>query len=216
MKNLYRLLGIKKDATAEEIKKAFRDKVMKEHPDRGNHGDPAARKRFDDVKLAYAVLGDAKRRQRYDETGEYDSTSPDNSWAEVVGILPGLYKLVIQETMEAGIRPKHKDIADRMRTKVKEHLRELKKELEGLEEIHLQIKETLERFTVEGDEANPFDYIIQEQLNHVKKQMDATVKETKLVERALEYLKKVKYRRDNPYGSSSTSSSSGGWFNATC
>jgi len=76
MKNLYDVLGINKDATKEEIKKAHRNGVKKNHPDKG--GDAEV---FQQIQLAYDVLGDEQRRDKYDTTGETDK--PRDVFAEM-------------------------------------------------------------------------------------------------------------------------------------
>lgn len=63
-RDYYDVLGIKKDASADEIKKAFRRKAVEHHPDRG--GDEA---QFKEVNEAYEVLKDSSKRQRYDQFG---------------------------------------------------------------------------------------------------------------------------------------------------
>lgn len=67
MRNLYDVLGVNKDATKEEIKKAHRNGVKKNHPDKG--GDAEV---FQQIQLAYDVLSDEQRRNTYDTTGETD------------------------------------------------------------------------------------------------------------------------------------------------
>src|SRR5947209_12528973 len=63
-KDYYELLGVKKDASADEIKKAFRRAAIDHHPDRG--GDEA---KFKEINEAYEVLKDADKRKRYDQFG---------------------------------------------------------------------------------------------------------------------------------------------------
>ena len=68
MKDYYSVLEIKKSASDDEIKKAYRKLAMKYHPDR-NKGDTNAENKFKDVSEAYAVLSDKKKRQQYDQFG---------------------------------------------------------------------------------------------------------------------------------------------------
>ncbi|HEX8086205.1 MAG TPA: molecular chaperone DnaJ [Solirubrobacteraceae bacterium] len=67
-KDLYKILGVDKKASAEEIKKAHRKLVRQFHPDR-NPGDAKAEERFKEVQAAYDVLGDPDKRKQYDRGG---------------------------------------------------------------------------------------------------------------------------------------------------
>jgi curved DNA-binding protein len=64
----YKLLGVEKGASAEEIKKAYRKLAMKYHPDH-TKGDKAAEEKFKKISEAYAVLSDKKKRKEYDTFG---------------------------------------------------------------------------------------------------------------------------------------------------
>ena len=64
----YQLLGVKKDASKEDIKKAYRKLAMKYHPDH-TKGDKAAEEKFKKISEAYAVLSDKKKRKEYDTFG---------------------------------------------------------------------------------------------------------------------------------------------------
>ncbi len=64
----YQLLGIKKNASDADIKKAYRKLAMKYHPDH-TKGDKAAEERFKKISEAYAVLSDKKKRKEYDTFG---------------------------------------------------------------------------------------------------------------------------------------------------
>lgn len=67
----YQTLGVAKDASAADIKRAYRRLAKQLHPDH-NPDDPAAAQRFKEVTEAYAVLSDAEKRQRYDTMGSAD------------------------------------------------------------------------------------------------------------------------------------------------
>ncbi len=76
-KDYYGLLGVKKNASAEEIRKAFRKLARKYHPD-VNPGDKAAEERFKAISEANDVLSDSKKRKIYDQLGYYsDNISPE-------------------------------------------------------------------------------------------------------------------------------------------
>ena len=67
-KDYYKILGVSKTATQDEIKKAFRKLAMKYHPDK-NAGDKTAEAKFKEVNEANEVIGDAEKRRKYDELG---------------------------------------------------------------------------------------------------------------------------------------------------
>jgi len=68
-KNYYQILEIDKNATQEEIKKAYRKLSLKYHPDK-NHGNKEAEEKFKEINKAYQILSDPETRNTYDIYGE--------------------------------------------------------------------------------------------------------------------------------------------------
>jgi len=64
----YKVLGVEKSSSADDIKKAFRKLAVKYHPDR-NPGDKSAEDKFKDLNEAYAVLSDPQKKEQYDTYG---------------------------------------------------------------------------------------------------------------------------------------------------
>lgn len=96
--NLYAVLGFNIDSAdprrvpADKIKAAYRLRVKETHPDHG--GDP---EEFRLVQLAYEVLSDPERRERYDRTGEYDDTVAANVDGEALSIVELALAHVIED-----------------------------------------------------------------------------------------------------------------------
>ena len=67
-RDYYEVLGVSRNASADELKKAYRKVAMKHHPDR-NPGDKKAEEKFKEASEAFEVLGDKEKRSRYDQFG---------------------------------------------------------------------------------------------------------------------------------------------------
>lgn len=84
-KDYYAVLGVRRKASASEIKKAYRKLARECHPD-VNNGDAAAEQRFKEINEAYAVLSDESKRRTYDKFGaqwkQYEQSGQSFDWSQ--------------------------------------------------------------------------------------------------------------------------------------
>jgi curved DNA-binding protein len=110
-KDYYSTLGVAKTATEKEIKQAYRKLARKHHPD-VNPGDKSAETRFKEINEAYEVLGDPAKRKKYDDLGAnwrayeqagagqgFDPGQAGGAWNVNAGGGPSGYRTMTQEEM---------------------------------------------------------------------------------------------------------------------
>lgn len=78
MRDPYQVLGLSRDASAQDIKSAYRKLAKKYHPD-ANPDDKSVEQKFKEVSQAYSILGDAEKRKRFD-SGEIDANGQETPW----------------------------------------------------------------------------------------------------------------------------------------
>jgi len=90
MIDLYQLLGIKRGASRDEIRKAYRRKAKTSHPDSGG-----SVQQFSALATAHEVLSDDRRREKYDTTGEIETAKPNNVDVSAIEVIAQKLGLVI-------------------------------------------------------------------------------------------------------------------------
>lgn len=147
MPDLYEELGVPKDATPEDIKKAYRDKAKKLHPDNQKTGDETA---FKKASHAIAILGDPLKREQYDRTGSEDTSDPEAAEdKEALSILSGIFNQLM--TM-AEFNPAEHCPLKATRKITKQKRAEIEKGLAELELMLAKMRKTVKRLHRKGKE----------------------------------------------------------------
>ena len=139
MTDLYQDLGVPRDADDAQIKRAYRRKAAKAHPDAGG-----SREEFEKVNQAKIVLLDPRRRAKYDTTGETD-TNPDNEMSEIINIVMGAIDTKLGECERAGRDPTTVDLLASARLVINNQIEGQQAQIKSLDLGAKQIRKLAER-----------------------------------------------------------------------
>ncbi|MCY4261704.1 MAG: DnaJ domain-containing protein [Candidatus Dadabacteria bacterium] len=103
-KNPYSVLGISRDATQDQIKKAYRDLARKHHPDM-NQGDKTSEEKFKEIQHAYEILSDSEKRKNYDMFGgESFSDRGQGTYGQYSRGFPGIDEIFKDMFSQRGVQ----------------------------------------------------------------------------------------------------------------
>ena len=100
-KDFYEILGVQRNASEDEIKKAYRKQAMKYHPDR-NKDDKTAERKFKEAAAAYEVLKDSEKRSAYDQYGHDAFKQGGMGGAQGFGDFAGGFSDIFEEFFGGG------------------------------------------------------------------------------------------------------------------
>lgn len=155
--DLYEQLGVSNTAPLKEIKKAYRSKAQKCHPDKKG-GDAEM---FHDIVVAYETLKDREKREKYDETGEYQGQPVDDIADRIVSIFS---ELVASGKYDGDLVKRGLDMLD----KESQVLDLAKVDIES--EI-VTVEKLLGRLASDGDEPNLFEKAVNDRSAALKVQV---------------------------------------------
>ncbi|KAF2675709.1 DnaJ-domain-containing protein [Lentithecium fluviatile CBS 122367] len=116
----YEVLGLEKEATVDDVKKAYRKEALKHHPDKASPDEKeAANKKFQEIAFAYAVLSDDRRRKRYDLTGSTAETLEDDDEFDWLSFYRQQFEDIVSEENINRISVEYKNSASERRDLLK-------------------------------------------------------------------------------------------------
>jgi curved DNA-binding protein CbpA len=185
MSDLYADLGLARDASPDDIKKAYRSLAQKLHPDK----DGGDKDKFQRVQAAYDILSDPEKRQRYDTTGK-TKEGPSIEDEALSGMIQ-----IVQQVID-GVEVEHRNIIHVTR----DHTIKLKgKVIAEKNDFSKRIKkreQVVKRLTRKAGEPNLIILAMQNAIVDLRKQHDRCERNEKVFECILRMLSDYEYRTD--------------------
>ncbi len=185
MIDLYEVLGVDKDATADEIKEAYRNKAKEHHPDvKGGDNE-----RMTEITIAWGVLKSESGRNRYDKTGQMEDTPFDVKFQELVQFA---FLKIVEEVEDVASVNLLKQFNHYIKISVADNLKN-KKIFEGRSAKLVRVKE---RLSAKGD--NKIVRVLDINLHDIKMMLGNIDEQVKFLNDALEVINHYDYRIDPP------------------
>lgn len=181
----YKILGVRRNASAATIRKAFRNRAKTAHPDAG--GKPGD---FEALNRAHAVLADPARRKRYDETGVADD-GVDTAEQEAMNAIAQLLAHVIESDLDVA----HTNVAKKISEALLKEQGEKRKQIKRLDRARKRIDAMLGRFTRDEGE-NLLDAMLRSQIGHIDTVQKGIEARIATLKRANEIVEQYGYRFD--------------------
>lgn len=195
----YEVLDIARDATTEQIRKAYKRLAKTTHPDQGGHADSFAL-----LKFCHDLLVDPERRKRYDETGVIDEgkkaepTLRQRALAKISMLLPSI--------IQAQVDPLTIDLIGVLREAVQAQLGEERKRLASLEAAKARVETLSGRFEHVGppSDDNLFESFLTTQLDQIEQGLPGRRLAIEECRAALDILAQYRFIRDIPLSAIAT------------
>jgi curved DNA-binding protein CbpA len=189
--DLYAVLGVPRDANPAAIRRAYRSKARRAHPDGGGSAES-----FEQIKTAYDTLIDEARRRRYDETGEHDDAAAESRRAELIEMLFTALDLALLKLSQRAWLPKHANLV----LVTAEMLRQQRQEWTGrrreFEKVAEQSRELLGRF-ITVSRNNLMQTVVERRVAKCQSEIEALDRRIKTADEALKVLKEMTFRADD-------------------
>lgn len=179
--NLYDILGVSKDATADEIKAAYRAQAKKNHTDVGGDNDKMVA-----ITKAYSVLKDPEKRSHYDNTGQQEMDGFEKRFRAIIQEI--FIKIVEMEHVNV----ERMDIIDIFKQNLNNLLENGESKKRAAEKSLKKINKALER--IESSKDSAIFEVLNGNVDRLQKEINLIEKDIKFVEDCLEVVSSYHYR----------------------
>ena len=204
--DLYEILGVDNDATADEIKEAYRNKAKEHHPDR----EGGSNERMTEVTIAWGVLKSESGRDRYDKTGKMEDMPFDVKFGELVQFA---FLKIVEEVDDVANVNLLKQFNRYIKMSVADNLKNKK----IFEDKLVKLGRVKERLSAKGD--NKIARVLDMNLHDIKMMLGNIDEQVKFLNDALEVINHYDYRIDPPAPEPERIhiqvTNTGSWFHST-
>jgi curved DNA-binding protein CbpA len=188
----YKVLEVPKDASFEQVKRAYRKKAKSAHPDVGGSSES-----FGMLVKAFKVLSDEDARAYFDRTGEIKEDEPDNSQAMVFEFVLSVFDRIIAEVAAEGKIDLilQYPLVEKALQKVMEFEGQTKKQNNSLEKMISIYESFLGRFVCEKED-NMLERIFKGKIRNLKSQKEKNDITLRMTQSASEFLKNYQFVKD--------------------
>jgi len=208
--NPYMVLGIKLNASKDEIKKAHRRWVKVLHPD-NKDGD---KDKFARVQEAYEILMDDDLREEFDRTGVIPKKSPNNLSSQAHQLFMSIFINVVQELVQCGNNPEQHDLVKMIRNKAEAIIsKEIDSGIENSKKTIDTLNKMLVRFKSKHVGVEPFSHsILRTAIEGNKNSILHLEEKRKVVKHLITMLDEITFEADSrPINISFSGTSSSSW-----
>lgn len=186
----YKILGIKKHATAEQIKKAYRRMATKHHPDKTGGGDD---NQFKELVCAYKILSDPDKRSRFDKGETVDSINKAkmSEEQEILAIVLSIFVKVVEM-----VDPIYTNILEEVKRNIVNNVNELKKQIASGNELARKFQTVIKKLNVKEGEENILAQSAQAQIDAVKRTLLTLESKKAIFEGAIKFIEPYSYMTD--------------------
>lgn len=196
MTDLYEILGVRRNATADTIKKAYRKRSRDHHPDRGGDADA-----FRALQTAYEVLSDPVRRKTYDETGAFDpNAGVDHDLPVVIQFLHNGLMEVLQNYEQMRVEPEKRDLIKDMIDRFREGQKTRADAMKNFRRGQTVLDRVIKRLKVKEGEANLLADVARSKRAELEKVIVTTAAEIEYMTKAIKILENHEFDWDRPTG----------------
>jgi len=190
--DLYRELGVGRNASTATIRSAYRKKAKTAHPDAGGSEEAFAM-----LKLAHDVLTNAEARGRYDRTGEVKPQAVDQGRMPLFTLLASVLENVVQASINGNADLAYEDVIDAMRIVLKKHADELDKAQELFTKKLAGFKKMQGRFRTKKDgEENLIGQIVDGRIASLETDLAGVAGHKAMVDEAMKVIDSHAFRRE--------------------